>query len=75
VRVSVAYQAIVEEGIEQDKVKALQDSILRLGRKQIHTLEPAIETSVRSISDPERLARLLDGVMDASGWEELLVIL
>jgi hypothetical protein len=67
---SVTYQAIVEEGM----VKARQDDILRLGSKKFGAPGAAAEQSLRGITDPERLARLLDRLLDVSSWHDLLTV-
>ena len=65
---SVTYQAIVEEG----KVKARQEDLLQLGRRRFGMLNPVAETALRGITDADRLARLIDALLDVSSWEELL---
>ena len=49
---SVTYQAIVEEG----KVEARQEDLLRLGRRRFKIPDPTSEMAVRGITDPDRLA-------------------
>jgi hypothetical protein len=65
---SVTYQAIIEEGM----AKARQDDILRHGRRKFGPPSLASEQALRGITDPERLARLLDRIQDVSSWDELL---
>jgi hypothetical protein len=65
---SVTYQAIVEEG----KVEALQRTLFRLGRRRFGMPSPPIEIALHSISDPDRLDRLTDALLEVSSWEELL---
>jgi hypothetical protein len=65
---SVTYQAIVEEGM----VKARQNDILRLGRRKLGPPSPASEQALNDMTDPDRLARLLDRLFDVSSWDELL---
>ena len=73
---SVTYQSIVEEGEvkgrAEGKVEARQEVLLQLGRKQFGIPDPASETSLRGITDPDRLTRLIDALFDVSSWEELL---
>ena len=64
---SVTYQAIVEEGV----VKARQEVLVQLGRKRFGS-NPESEAALRGITDPDRLARLTDALLDVSSWEELL---
>jgi hypothetical protein len=65
---SVTYVAIVEKGI----IKARRDVILRQGRKKFGQPSEAVITLLASIDDPERLANLVDRVLDVSTWDELL---
>ncbi len=67
-RESVTYQAIVEEGV----VRARQEVLLQLGRRRFGSPSTAIETALRGITDPDRLTRLTDALLDVSSWEELL---
>jgi hypothetical protein len=64
----VTYQAIVEEGALQ----ARQDDLLRLGRRRFGQLDPQSESALRGITDPERLARMIDALLDVASWEELV---
>ena len=65
---SVTYQAIVEEG----KVEARQEVLLQLGRRRFGMPNPSSEMVLRGITDPDRLARLIDALLEVSSWEELL---
>jgi hypothetical protein len=65
---SVTYQAIVEEGL----VRARQEVLLQLGRKRFGTPDAASEMALRGITDPDRLTRLIDALLDVSSWEALL---
>lgn len=67
---SVTYQAIVEEGV----VKARQEVLLRLGRRRFGNPAESIEHALRGITDPERLERLIDQLLDTTGWDELLAV-
>ncbi len=69
---SVTYQAIVEEGEVKGKVEARQEVLLQLGRKRFGTPNPVSEMALRGITDPDRLSRLIDALLDVSSWEELL---
>jgi predicted transposase YdaD len=73
---SVTYQAIVEEGkVEgkaEGKVEARQEVLLQLGRKKFGVLDPSSEMALRGITDPDRLTRLIDALLDVSSWKELL---
>jgi hypothetical protein len=65
---SVTYVEIIEKGM----VKARRDSLLRMGRKKFGAPSEAVTTLLAGIDDPERLADLIDRVLDVSTWEELL---
>ena len=65
---SFTYQAIVEEGV----VKARQEALLELGRKRFGALDQSQETALRAVTDPDRLARMIDVLLDVSSWDELL---
>ncbi len=69
---SVTYQAIVEEGEIKGTVRARQDDILQLGRRRFGSTSPNTEAALRGITDPERLTRLVDALLDVSSWDELL---
>ena len=69
---SVTYQAIVEEGKIEGKVEARQEDLLQLGRRRFGMPNPAAETALRGIADADRLARLIEALLDVSSWEELL---
>jgi hypothetical protein len=65
---SVTYQAIVEKGV----IRARQEDILRLGGKRFGAPSSAREMAVRGITDVDRLARMIDRLLDVSSWEDLL---
>ena len=46
--------------------------LLQLGRRRFGEPNPDTEAALRGIADPERLARLVDSVLDVSSWEALL---
>jgi hypothetical protein len=69
---SVTYQAIVEEGRVEGIVKARQDDLLQLGRRRFESTSELSETALRAITDPDRLARMIEVLLDVSSWDELL---
>jgi len=69
---SVTYQAIVEEGEVKGMLRARLDVLLKYGRRQFGTPSADTEAALRGITDPERLARLIDVLLDVSSWDELL---
>jgi hypothetical protein len=58
---SVTYQAIIEEG----KIEARHEGLLRLGRKRFGQ-------ALKAIRDLDRLDRLVDRLLEASSWEQFL---
>jgi hypothetical protein len=46
--------------------------LLQLGRRRFGEPNPDTEAALRGVADPERLARLVDTLLDVSSWEELL---
>ena len=69
---SVTYQAIVEEGKAEGKVEARQEVLLQLGQRRFGMPNLAIEMTLRGITDRDRLARLIDALLDVSSWQALL---
>ena len=65
---SDTYQAIMEEG----EIKGMRRNLLQLGRRRFGPPSPAIESALGQIVDPERLARLIDVLLDVSSWDDLL---
>jgi hypothetical protein len=65
---STTYQLILERGI----AKGMQSTILKQGAKRLGVPSPDVEATVRSITDPMRLERLAERVLDAANWAELL---
>jgi hypothetical protein len=65
---SDTYLAIIDEGQE----KHARHSILRMGTRRFGPAEKSIESTLQSITDLERLDRMLDRIHDASTWQDLL---
>ncbi len=61
------YDELVEEGC-----KVLQNTIIRQGRRRFGTPPAEVESTIRSISDFDRLERMTDAVLTAADWTELL---
>jgi hypothetical protein len=64
---SVTYVEIIEKGM----VKGQLNAILRQGRKKFGAPSEAVTTRLAGVNDPERLADLIDRVLDVSTWDEL----
>jgi hypothetical protein len=65
---SSAYDVLVEEG----EVKALRETLLRLGRKRFKSADQSIEASVNTITDLDRLKRMTERLLEVTTWQELL---
>lgn len=67
-RESDTYLAILEEGA----VEQTQKILLRQGRKRFGEPGATTQAALQAISDLSRLERLIDRVLDAASWQELL---
>jgi hypothetical protein len=65
---SVTYQAIVEEG----EVRALQNTLLRQGRKKFGEPSKEVEQTVGGITNVDRLETLTSRLIDVGSWQDLL---
>lgn len=77
---STTYQAILERGeakgrqtgIEMGQVAEARRVLLRLGRARFGPPGPATEHAVAALADRARLEALIERVLTASAWDELL---
>jgi hypothetical protein len=67
-RDSDTYMAIIDEGQEEHAKKV----ILRLGGKRFGPPEEQTRITVQGITDLDRLERIIDRVLEASDWQDLL---
>lgn len=67
---SVTYQAIVEEGV----IRGAHEFLLRQGRKKFGAPDERTESTLRSITDLDRLNYLSERLLDVSTWAELLAV-
>ena len=65
---SDTYLAIIDEGRE----KQVKKDILRLGKRRFGPADQTNESAIQAITDLDRLERLLDRILDASNWQDLL---
>jgi hypothetical protein len=65
---SSTYQYILRQG----EVRALQRTLMRLGRQQFGPPNEAAETSINGLTDIPRLERMLDRVHETTSWQDLL---
>jgi len=75
-RESVTYQAIVEEGIEKGiekgRLDEVQKMIKKLGRKTLGAPSRKMAATIAAIDDLHRLETMLERLIDAKSWKELL---
>lgn len=71
-RESVTYQAILEEGREEGRMRELHRVILRLGRLRFGDADPTVRQEIEAIRDIETLEELTDRLVTVSSWGELL---
>ena len=67
-RDSDTYLAILEEGEEVNAKKV----ILRLGAKRFGTADATIAARLETITGLARLDRIVDRLLDATSWQDLL---
>jgi predicted transposase YdaD len=67
-RESTTYQAILDEG----RIEALHGILLRQGRLRFGPPSEAVTAAVTGIRDVDRLGRMADLLLTASGWQEVL---
>lgn len=71
-RESVTYQAILEEGREEGRMRELHRVILRLGRVRFGEADEAVQSEIEAIRDVEALEELSERLVTVSSWAELL---
>lgn len=71
-RESDTYQAILEEGEVKGEVKNARATLLRLGARRWGPPEQTARQRLEAIRDLAQLQELIDRVLDAPGWQELL---
>jgi predicted transposase YdaD len=67
-RESTTYMAILEEGEEKQARKAIQ----RLAQKRFGPADEHTLARLQAVSDLPRLERILDRVLEATGWDDML---
>ncbi len=67
-RDSDTYLAILDEGREEQ----IKKDILRLAQKRFGPPDESLTARLNGITDLERLERLLDRLLEATGWQDLL---
>lgn len=58
---------------DEERIKTLQNSIVRMGRKKFGPPLPEQDQTIRAIQDDARLETLSDRILDVASWDELLL--
>lgn len=70
------YQVLLKEGKElgerEGEIKGIRKTLYRLGRLRFGRLPKATRAAIEAIDDLERLERLIDRVLTATSWDDLL---
>ena len=73
---SSTYQHILEEGRQEGRregqVRHAQGVLARQGRQRFGAPRKAVEAALLAITDLERLDRMIDRVLQAADWNDLL---
>ena len=77
---SWVYQDILAKGLAEGEakgeakgaVKAARNTLLRLGRKKLGEPDQRVLSQLAELDDLDRLQLLIEGVLDAERWEDLL---
>jgi hypothetical protein len=77
---SVTYQTILREGKAEawdewkleGKIEEAKRILLRQGRKRFGQPKASVKAQVESLADLRRLERLIDRVLDAKSWDDLI---
>jgi len=60
------------KGRVEGRVEAEAETILRLGTKRFGAPPADIEVAIQEIRDSERLDRIIDRILDAADWQDLV---
>ena len=77
---STTYQGILEKGMEKGMEKGRSEGrseglvavLIRLGTKRFGPPTTTLVVELKQITDNERLERLMDRILDAVSWDDLL---
>ncbi|MGL6076287.1 MAG: hypothetical protein ACRC8S_19200 [Fimbriiglobus sp.] len=69
---STTYQHILARGLARGLTREAQSLLLKLGGKRFGVATAEIESTIRNISDYDRLQRIADRLFDATTWDDLL---
>ncbi len=62
----------IEKGIEKGRIKEAREILFRLGRLRFGRLDRASRSAIQAIDDQERLDRMIDLILTATSWRDLL---
>lgn len=68
-------ESIFEEGYDQGRHTNRRQVLLRLGRKYIGEPDAVTIQAFETITDLDRLGRMIDSVAEMKSWPDLLAIL
>ena len=69
---STTYQAILAKGLSQGLSQGLRTTLLRQGIRKFGAPGSAVLAELQRITDPARLERMNESMLDAKSWDELL---
>ena len=62
-------------GKAEGAVEEARNALLRLGRKKLGEPDERVLSAIAALGDLDRLNLLLDGLLDAARWDDLLPLL
>jgi hypothetical protein len=68
---STTYQAILRKGKAEGRVEALQQILLRQGRKRFGPANKTVQNAIQEITGIHRLERLAERLRDVDSWQDL----
>jgi hypothetical protein len=69
---STTYQWILKKGVAQGALETMRATVLRLGAKRFGAATESTQIAVNAITDPTRLQRMAERVLDAASWDDIL---
>jgi hypothetical protein len=69
---SDTYLAILEEGMEKGMEKATREDILVFGEERFGPPEGAVKALLKTVTDLDRLRRMVRRTAKAASWQETL---
>jgi hypothetical protein len=71
-RESSVYEGLLQEGLAKGRAQEAKRILHRFGESRLGPPDPASQAALEAVEDVERLEALLDRVLSASSWEDLL---